>query len=428
MSDRAQNAPTGADSARAKPRPSLQVLASLLALAAAAAVSAWLLLTGEPAPRGEPTSRAVPVEVIDVQARPVRPTVAAYGSLRPARRLSLPAQVGGRVVEVHPALEPGGRIRAGETLVEIEKADFELAARRAEARLEEARAELEIERGRQAFARQELESFERFEDSVDAPENLQLILREPQLRRIRAGIQRARADLERARLDLDRATITAPFDAIVEAEQIEVGQVLQPGTMVAELLGTDAARVSVRVDARHLSHLRIPGWNADTGSTGTVRYRLGAREITRTLRIKHLSGSLDEAGRMAQLVCELDDPFGLARPDADAARDVRPMLFNAFVAVDLEIDRERRLFALPAGVLRNRGRLFVMTADGTLAIREPAVFLRSRDTVYLSDGLQAGDRVVTSLIAEPIEGMQLRAVSEPKVRNGRDGDDPRGRP
>lgn len=430
MSDRAQDERTRADPGRAKPRVSLQVLASLLVLAAAAAVSAWLLLTGEPAPRGEPRARAVPVEVIEVEALAVRPTIAAYGSLQPARRLSLPAQVGGRVVDVNPALELGGRIKAGETLVEIEKADFELAARRAEARLEEARAELEIEQGRQAFARQELESFERFEAPVDAPENLQLILREPQLRRIRAGIQRARADLERARLDLDRATITAPFDSIVQAEQIEVGQVLQPGTMVAELLGTGTARVVVRVDARHLAHLDIPGWNADTGSTGTVRYRLGDREITRTVRIRHLAGSLDEAGRMAQLVCELDDPFGLSGSDADAAAGVRPMLFNAFVAVDLdlELDRERRLLALPPGVLRNRDRLFVMTADDTLAIREPTVFLRSRDAVYLSDGLQAGDRVITSLIADPIEGMKLRAVSRQAPGNDRVGDDPRGRP
>jgi RND family efflux transporter MFP subunit len=417
VSDHPDDPHDDAQSRRSRQRAPLQIVASFAALALAVAVAAWLLLTGEPAPRGEPTPRAVPVEVIDVSARKLKPSIVAYGSLQPARRLTLPAQVGGRVVFVNPALELGGRVAAGETLVEIEKADFELAAQRAQARLEEARAALEIEQGRQAFARQELESFEEFEDPVQSSDNLELILREPQLRRIRAGIERAQADLERARLDLERATVTAPFDSIVEAEQIEIGQVLQPGSTVAEIVGTDAAHVIVRVQARHLQYLDIPGWNAETGSSGTVRYRVGDQEITRPLRIRRLAGSLDEAGRMARLLCEVDDPFGLRRPGEPAPDDLRPLLFNAFVEVGLETARERSLFELPAGVLRNRGRLYVMTPDDTLAIREPPVFLRSGELVYLSGGLEPGDRVITSLIADPIEGMALRLPSAP---NGRD--------
>ncbi|HKL53361.1 MAG TPA: efflux RND transporter periplasmic adaptor subunit [Wenzhouxiangellaceae bacterium] len=395
----------------------LQLLSSLGVLALAIAVVAYFMLTGQPAPRGEPALRAVLVDVIDVEARAVRPSIDAHGSLQPARRLQLPAQVGGRVVTVNPALELGGMVAAGETLVQIEKADFELAARQASSRLQEARAELELEQGRQAFARQELESFENFEAPVEAPDKLGLILREPQLRRIRATIERAQADLDLARLNLERATIVAPFDSIIEAEDIEIGQVLQPGTPVAELLGTQSARVVVRVEARHLPHLEIPGWNAETGSAGTVRYRLGEAEVSRPIRIRHLAGSLGETGRMARLLCELDDPLGLDRPsdeiaDADADADtMRSMLFGAFVDVELEMARERDLFEVPAGAMRNRDRLFVMTSDGTLSIREPTVFLRSGERVYLSDGLAPGDRVITSLIANPVEGMKLRTAA-----------------
>lgn len=401
-----------AESERGRP---VQMLASLGVLALAIAVTAYFLLTGEPAPQGESQPRPVLVEVVDVEARSLSPSLAAYGSLRPARRLSLPAQVGGRVVSVNPALELGGLVEEGETLVQIERADYELAARQASARLEEARAELELERGRQAFAQQELESFEDFEEPVRSPENLQLILREPQLRRIRAMIERAQADLDLARLNLERATITAPFDSIVEAEEIEIGQILQPGTMVAELLGTETAHVVARIQARYLPYLDIPGWNAETGSTGTVRYRLGESVVSRPIRVRRLAGSLDRAGRMARVLCELDDPLGRDGPGGDAAPmdadAARPMLFGAFVDVDLDLARERRLFEVPAGAMRNRGRLYVMTPDGTLDIRQPTVFLRSGERVYLADGLEPGDRVITSLIANPIEGMALRTDS-----------------
>ena len=389
----------------------LQLLSSLGVIALAVAVVAYFMLTGQPAPRSEPKSRAVLVETVDIEAHRLRPSISAHGSLQPARRLALPAQVGGRVVSVNPALVLGGMVKAGEILVRIEKADFELAARQASARLEEARAELALEQGRQAFARQELESFEDFEAPVEAPDKLDLILREPQLRRIRATIERARADLELAQLNLQRATIEAPFDAIVETEEIEIGQVLQPGTMVAELLGVESAHVLVRIQVDHLPNLDIPGWNAATGSTGTVRYRLGETGVVRPIRILHLAGSLGQSGRMARLLCELEDPFGLERTPERLAAATGPMLFGAFVDVELELASERELFEVPARAMRNRDRLFVMTPDDTLAIREPTVFLRSGDRVYLSDGLAPGDRVITSLIANPIEGLALRTAS-----------------
>lgn len=427
-SDQSQSKDDGSGS---KPGISRQLVAVLGVVAVAGAAFAWLLLTGQPAPQEQPVAAATPVEVIEVRARRMRPSITAHGSLEPARQLVLPAQVGGRVVSVHPALELGGMIAAGETIVQIEKDDFALAARQASARLTEARAELELERGRQAFAQQELESFEDNQAPVDSPDKLELILRQPQLRRIQSTIDRAQADLELARLNLERTTITAPFDSIVDAEDIEVGQFLQPGSVVAELLGTQTAHVVARVEARHLPELDIPGWNAETGSTGTVRYRLGESEVDRRIRILHLAGRLGEAGRMARLLCELDDPFGLGgssagddAADAAADEDLRPMLFGAFVDVELELARERRLFEVPAGAMRNRGRLFAMTPEDTLAIREPTVFLRSRDRVYLSDGLEPSDRIVTSLIANPIEGMKLRVAAPQSGRNT--GDDSTG--
>ncbi|MFP4208860.1 MAG: efflux RND transporter periplasmic adaptor subunit [Wenzhouxiangella sp.] len=407
MSRRSDTASSGSG------RPWLrQLLASLAVLALAVGLAAYFLLTGSSAPRGESRSAAVLVEVIDAPAQALRPSIDAHGELQPARALSLPAQVGGRVVSVHPALVLGGRVAAGATLVELEKADFELAVAQASARLEDARAELELEQGRQASARQELESFRESDSNVEADDKLSLILREPQLRRTRAAIERAQAELEQARLNLARATVTAPFDSIVDGEEIEIGQVLQPGSPVAELLGTETAHVLVPIPARHLPHLKIPGWNAENGSRGTARYRLGDIEVDRPIRILHLAGSLDPAGRMPRLVLEMDDPLGLEQAAGerdDAGSDpIRPMLFGAFVDVEIELAAERELVELPAGAIRNRDRLFVMTDDGTLAIRQPEIFLRRDERVYLSDGLEPGDRVVTSMIANPIEGMELR--------------------
>ena len=109
------------------------------------------------------------------------------------------------------------------------------------------------------------------------------------------------------------------------------------GTTVAELLGVESAHVLVRIQVDHLPNLDIPGWNAATGSTGTVRYRLGETGVVRPIRILHLAGSLGQSGRMARLLCELEDPFGLERTPDRLAAATGPMLFGAFVDVELEL-------------------------------------------------------------------------------------------
>lgn len=406
---------SGETDERRKKKP-MQLILSIAVLLVAAAIGAYFFLTKEAAPKGEEEAKAVLVEVAEVERRDLQPKLSVKGSLQPARRLVLPAQVGGEIVWVHPDLEIGGLIERGETLAEIEKADFELAVRQAEAGLEEAQARLELEQGQQAIAREELEYFQNQADQIEERAREDLILREPQLRIARAAVRRAESDLDQAKLRLSRATIEAPFDCIIESESIEIGQIVQPGATIAEILGTAEAHVEARVPARHLANLDIPRWNAKEGSGGTATYQMGEIEIQREIRIKRLAGSLDRSGRMARLLCVLEDPFGFAEREVGPAsfedEEKRPMLFGAFIDVELKVAREQSLFEVPAGVIRNRGRLFVMTSEGKLAIREPEVFLRGPESIYLSSGLESGDRIVTSLIANPIEGMDLRTAED----------------
>lgn len=382
-----------------------RVIFSVLVLGVAAAIFTWFLWTEKPPAREEAEARPALVETTEVQRESLRPVLSVRGTLQPARRLALPARVGGELVEIHPQLRVGGIVREGDLLARVDRADYRLAVERARTALVQARSDLAIEVGRQAYSREELEAFEQQSEEIRSPGRESLILREPQYRAARAAVERASAELERAELDLERTAIRVPFDAIVERETVEVGQVVQPGTVIAELAGTGAGEVEARVPVEHLGLLAIPGWNADEGSTGVLRHRPGDREIQRPVRVARLAGSLDPAGRMARLLLELSDPFELAGMDSGRRS---PLLYGAFVEIDLQLDESRELWAVPASAMRNRERLFVMTSEDTLAIREPEIYLRSGEMLYLSAGLEAGDRIVTSLIANPIEGMSLR--------------------
>ena len=64
------------------------------------------------------------------------------GTVIAAQRIVLQPRVSGVVLEQHPALVPGGRIAAGETLVKIDAADYEIVRKQAEAALARAEAQL----------------------------------------------------------------------------------------------------------------------------------------------------------------------------------------------------------------------------------------------------------------------------------------------
>ncbi|MCB1234710.1 MAG: hypothetical protein KDM91_06535, partial [Verrucomicrobiae bacterium] len=138
-------------------RAAFQFLASLLVLGGAGSV-AWLLLKTAPTTEPEDTRQAVKiVRVIDLKPTDERIVVSAWGSVIPAREVTMEPQVSGRVIAQHESLIPGGRLSAGEELVRIDPADYEMALIERKAELEEAHYESEVERGRQLIAKREWE-------------------------------------------------------------------------------------------------------------------------------------------------------------------------------------------------------------------------------------------------------------------------------
>ena len=65
------------------------------------------------------------------------------------------------------------------------------------------------------------------------------------------------------------------------------------------------------------------------------------------------------------------------------------------------------LVELPRAWLHNDDTVYVF-ADGRLQIRQVEVAWRQPDSVLIAAGLEAGDRVVNSPLATPVEGMKLR--------------------
>jgi hypothetical protein len=89
-----------------------------------------------------------------------------------------------------------------------------------------------------------------------------------------------------------------------------------------------------------------------------------------------------------------------------------PLLVDAYVEVTIQGPRESGLYAIPRPTLRVDRQVYLFAAESTLWIVEPDIAWRGEDTIYVAEGLEPGDEVITSPIPVPVEGMALRRSTD----------------
>lgn len=371
-----------------------------------------LIKSRKQAQRQPPVSQGVLVEALTAAPGAQRARVVAQGNVVPAQQVQLQPQVQGVVEAVHPQLVIGGRLPAGAELLRIEDADYRLAVEQQQANLARVEFELEVEQGRKSVAEREWKLLQRRGGSKSSGK---LARREPHIRAAKAAVRGAKSALRRARLDVARTRIEAPFNAIVEAESVEVGQVARPGAPVATLVGTDAFWVQVSVPVDELGWLQMPDAAGEGGAKAEVVYRYEGREVRRPARVVRLLGRLDPVGRMAQLMVQVDDPLNLAPSEAaDGAAERAPLLLGAYVTVEIEGRTLDDVYEVPRLAVRPGDRIWKVTDERTLEITPVRVVRRRADTVLIDEGVAAGDRIVTSRLTAPVPGMRLRLPGDKK--------------
>ena len=354
-----------------------------------------LIQTAPEASQTPPRQSATLVETRLVTPCAERATVQALGTVIAAQEISLQPQVSGVIQAIHPALVAGGRIGAGEMVVTIDPADYEVAVRKAEAALARAEAqlesaELELERVRGLVERHATNQKE-LDDARTAQEA------------VAADVAAAQASLEKAKLDLSRTVVTAPFACLVIDEGVDVGSLVTSQTKLATLVGTDEYWVRTSVPVEQLRWIRIPGRGEEAGSAVRIAQRLGPGDTAEWQgQVVRLLGDLEPQGRMAQVLVTVPDPLG------EAGEGRVPLLLGSYVDVVIAGRELASVMRLGRDELHDGDVVWIMNAQGQLVLRDVVVAFRGRDHVLVRDGLGVGERLVASDLPSPVAGMALR--------------------
>lgn len=377
-----------------------------VAILAGSGAVAYHWMTNQPKTQRVPPKReAALVEVLQVTHGLEPVVVDVWGTVVPAQTIQLAARVSGQVVEVSPELVPGGRFRAGDVVLQIERRDYELAVEESRAALARADAALKLELGQQSVAQREFELL----GEVATGQETDLVLRQPQLKSAEAALAAARAALEQAELDLARTTVTAPFNAVVQQRNVDLGSHITPGMSLATLAGTDQYWVEVSLGVDDLRWIDVPGPENGEGSGARVYHEAAwGPDVFREGRVVRLLTSVEPGGRMARLHVAVADPLDLtAAPDA-----AHPLLLESFVRVQIKGRELPQVVRVPRTAVRDGANVWVMNSENVLEVRPIEVAWSGEEDVFVSQGLADGERLVVSDLATAVPGLPLRTADK----------------
>jgi RND family efflux transporter MFP subunit len=323
------------------------------------------------------------------------------GPVIPARRVSLMPEVSGRVVSLDPAVIPGGLVQAVQELLRIDPRDYEAVLEQRRGERAQATLTLKLDRGNQRIARQEyaLLGQEMHDDERE------LVLREPHLASAEAALRATESMVARAQLDLERCRVTAPFNGVIQDKNVDIGARVSPTNVLLSLAGTDTFWVEANVRVDDLKWLKIPTGNDRNGSPVKVTHQAAwGLGIWRSGRVIRRLPDVEPQGQLARLLIAIDDPLSLQ--DENSARPC--LLLGSVVRVEIQGRELTGGVPLRWEVLRDGDHVWIMTPEETLEIRPVEIVYRGKQRVYVTGGLQAGERIVVTDMAAAMAGMPLR--------------------
>lgn len=290
----------------------------------------------------------------------------AYDDNRTARVFS---PIAGRVVKI--LVETGKAVKAGEGVLALDAPDY------AQAAADSSKADADLARKQETYERAKL----LYQAKGLARKDLELA---------EADWQQARTEVARAKARLRNLSghaggvagqyiLRAPIDGIISERQVNAGSEVRPDAVNPLFVITDPAHVWVQVE--------LPEQQLEKVKIGqAVLLRVDAYPDESFLgKVAVIGGALDALTRRIQVRCELENPQLKLKPEM-------------FARVSPIADEHSSLPRIPNTALVTQGLysyVFVETSPGVLQRRRVTLGMQGRES-YVKEGLQAGERVVTS--------------------------------
>ena len=404
----------------------IQTLLVIIILALGVGFTFYMFKT-KPEVVKKPVEQRLPVvEVVTLATSRPAVVVQTQGEFVPPRESTLSAQVSGEVVYVSEKFDLGGMFEKGEVILKIDETDYrtavvnaqankvqaelgevkaQAAVARVQAEIKDAEAVLEIEKARKAQALRDWEKLGR------GAEPSALLVRKPQiaaaeariastqaaLREAKASIlqaeaciKQAQANVVQAERNLDRVVIKAPYDCQVASKELDLGALASMGAPLCNVYERGSIKARVPVSQADAGFITV-------GTTQVVaKAMIGAEMKEWEGVISRSENRIDPQTRSTYLVALFEGD------------DLPPV--GMFAQIEIQGGEMAPVMAVPRIALMGRDQVIVVNEDDRVSFRTVTVARTTTDEVYLSAGVDEGERVCVTVVSTPVEGMQVDVI------------------
>jgi RND family efflux transporter MFP subunit len=385
-----------------------------------------LSLNRSPQPSEIVSTSALSIDTLTIRSQSVANTLELSGSIRPVEQATLSTRVMGRITQL--SLETGDRFRKGDILTRIDVMD--ITAQTGQAQLGVAQAQAEVFRSQASLNQLESQKLEAqsalrlaqvtqsrmsrlqaegaVSQSVLDDANTALEQARARVAQSEAGIRQSQAAIAQTQAAVSRAelsvissdvsesygTIFAPFDGVVVQKLAYEGEMAAPGTPLLKVENPNKLELEISVPEENLRFVRV-------GQSVKVQFDAVNQSLSAT--IQQIVPASNAQSRS----------FLVKIPLTNSGK----LISGMFGRIALPIGATKETLLIPTTALIQRGQLqgvYVMENVEDKAISKTIAMMRWVKTgktqdgqVEIVSGLKAGDRIVTSNIAQLSDGQAV---------------------
>ncbi|MDH3339182.1 MAG: efflux RND transporter periplasmic adaptor subunit [Gammaproteobacteria bacterium] len=337
------------------------------------------------------------VEVLPLELSSESFRIRSQGTVRPRTQTVLSAEVSGSIVSVSPKFIAGGVFREREVLMRIDPTNYTVAVDKAEALVKQRQIEYD---GAKKLLSQGYRAESEFASAA-------------------AALASAQAELVSARRNLERTHIRLPYEGMVLSKNADIGQFVSPGTQLGVTFATDKAEVRLPLTDMDLAFVEMP--NAieitATGSADGPPVKLTAiqkgKPVAWDAHIVRSEGVVDEKSRVTYAVAQILDPYQLHNGGT-------PLPVGTFVAAEINSSTVLDVIRIPRTALRGADQVLIVDSESKIEIRRVDIVRSDEDFAYAVGGVSAGERITTTAIEAPTNGMSVRIAGAPTDEDASD--------
>ncbi|MFA6986452.1 MAG: efflux RND transporter periplasmic adaptor subunit [Arenimonas sp.] len=306
------------------------------------------------------------VETARVQLRDRPNQFETIGSLRADESISVRPEIAGRIEKIH--FSEGEKVAEGGLLFTLDDALTRADLNEANANLQNTnRAYLRAKElaGKQLIARADL-------DTTQAE----------------LAVNQARAASARTRLE--KTQIRAPFGGVTGLREVSVGDYVEAGQKLVDLVRLDPIELDLRAPEVVLSSLAV-GQNVDFGVASFPDQVFSATVMA-------IAPTVEAGGRSVSLRARLDNPDQKLRPGMSAR-------------VRIDLTNHGRALMVPEQAIWPSGeqKMVYLVVDGTAKLVPVTLGGRQPGLVEVTSGLKAGDEIVVAGQLKLFDGAKVVA-------------------